>query len=81
MRWRFSWRGWSRNLAVKKHSAWWKLHQMQRILRCVPRDCRPEVREVLNALDPDNPIAALLWLVREHKVEILNRRHAMEKGA
>lgn len=50
---------------------------MSRILRCVPRDCRPEVRQVLEALDPDNPVAALLWLVRAQKVEVLNRRQML----
>jgi hypothetical protein len=57
---------------------------MNRILLCVPRDARAEVKEVLEVLmregETDIPAAALLYLVRSYKLEILaaaeaKRRH------
>lgn len=61
----------------RRKSPWWRHAMMNKIVRCVPPDCRPEFREVLNALDPENPVAALIWLIREHKVEVLSRRQQL----
>jgi hypothetical protein len=54
---------------------------MTRICRCVPPDCRQEVREVLTALDPDNPVAALIWLIRNQKTEVLAIAEAKRRAS
>jgi hypothetical protein len=68
------------SVAAKRRTPWWCRTQMNRLLRCVPPDCRGEVREVLEALDP-NPVAAFLYLIREFKVETLQRARALKENA
>ena len=64
----------------RRRSRWWQKHAMDRIVRCLPPDARQEAKEVLTALDPDNPTAALCWLFKAMKVEVLARRQEL-KGA
>jgi hypothetical protein len=56
---------------------WSQVHALSRILRLLPVDCRPEAKSVLEALDPTNPTAALIYLFQSQKVEILAHAEAM----